>query len=124
MSLSRVKTVEKIDKMLTDMYKLMDIGKIKKIFIHPQAAELPADVVRAGYQWLIAVYQEAFHKVWKIWKLCEPEVWDRYFKFGGFEDHAEVKLLRASLLHLKKAMHVRPVLFLKGKSSKMLKGRK
>ena len=124
MSLSRAKTIEKIEQMLTGMYKLLDIGKIKKVFLHEQAAELPADVVREGYQWLIAIHQEAYHKVWKTWKLCPEDVWDRYFKFGGFEDHDEVKMLRAALLHLKKAMHVRPVLFLKGKSSKILKRKK
>lgn len=124
MSLSRAKTIKKIEQMLTGMYKLLDIGKIKPIYIHPQAAELPADVVREGYQWLIAIYQEAYHKVWSVWKLCDEEVWDRYFAFGGFEDHREVKMLRAALLHLKKSMRVRPVLFLKGKSSKILKRKK
>lgn len=121
MSLSRVKTIKKIEEMLDGMYKLLEIGKIKKVFLHELAVELPADVVRSGYQWLIAVHQEAFQKVWKIWKLCEPKVWNRYFVFGGFEDHREMKLLRASLQYLKRVMRVRPVLFLKGKSSKLLR---
>ena len=121
MALSRVKTLERINKMLAETAKLFDIGKIRSVFIHEDSAILPADIVREGYQWLLAIHQGPFQKVIDIWKLCPEEVWDRYFLFGDFEDHREMKLLRGALIHLKKSMYRRPVLFTKSKATKLIR---
>jgi len=120
MALSRVKTIEKIHEILTDMDTLLKVGKVREVFIHPEAHTLPATIVRDGLQWLIAI-QESFEPVLEIWKLCKPDVWARYFSLGGFDDHAEVMLLRQRLKVLKRTMMHRPVLFLKGKSSAIIK---
>lgn len=124
MSLSRISTIEKIQDMLTKLEPFYEIGKIRPIFLHEKAADLPADMVREGYQWLVAVYQSAFNKVIDNWNLCKPEIWKRYFLFGGFEEHAEMRLLMDSLHNLKKMVSKRPMLFQKSKINKMLKEKK
>jgi len=121
MALSRVKTLERINKMLAEAAKLFNIGKIKPVFVHEDSAILPVDVVREGYQWLLAVHQGPFQKVLDIWKLCPEGVWDRYFLFGGFEEHREMVLLHKALIQLKKAMYRRPVLFTKSKVTKLVR---
>jgi len=121
MALSRVKTIERINDMLADMAKLFDIGKIKPVFVHVDSAILPAELVREGYQWLVAVHQGPFQQVLNIWKLCPEQVWDRYFLFGGFEEHREMMLLHKALVHLKKSMYRRPVLFTKSKATKLIR---
>ena len=121
MALSRVRTVNRILTMLNNMGKLFDIGKIRPVFVHEDSPILPANTVREGYQWLLAVYQGPFQKVLDIWNLCPEKVWDRYFLFGGFEEHREMILLRKALIHLKKSMYRRPVLFTKSKVTKLVR---
>lgn len=123
MALSRVKTIDKIKALLTEMQPLMTKGKLRENYfhIHEDATQLPAAIVREALQWLVAVYQDTYIKVLKVWKLCPEEVWKRYETFKDFGAHAEVILLNQKLAAYRAQMHKRPVFFVKRKVNAIIK---
>lgn len=86
-------------------------------------AEVHMDHVREGYKWLLTVYETEYKSVMEIRKLLPEETWDRYERWGGFDEHREVVLLKERLAVLKKAMTMskRPNIFKKTKVEKWLR---
>ena len=60
-----------------------------------------------------------------IRKLLKEETWDRYERWGGFDEHREVILLNERFAVLKKAMAMsrRPDIFKKTKVEKWLRAK-
>lgn len=90
---------------------------------HDDLEEVHMDHVREGYKWLLAIYEDKYKAVMKIRKLLPEETWDRYERWGDFDEHREVVLLRERLAVLKKAMAMskRPDIFKKTKVEKWLR---
>jgi len=65
------------------------------------------DHVLEGYNWIKAVHETEYKYVMEIRKLLPEETWDRYERWGGFDEHREVVLLKERLAVFKKAMSMK-----------------
>lgn len=95
----------------------------KAIEMPEEALLLPIATIRNGYKWLKSIVDNELALVNSIRKLLSPELWDRYLRWGDFEDHRETKLLHDAHQELKKSTSLknRPDLFKKGKMSAEIK---
>ena len=81
------------------------------------ALELRADFIRPAHHWLVGIYEKEYAAVRRIKKMQPDEMWARYKKWGGFEEHREVLLLKAALHTLRTLLvsRTRPDFFKKSK---------
>ncbi len=97
-----------IDNMMTMGTEIMDLLMKEKITIKENALLIPensedlrADFIRPGFKWIMQIYETEYKKVKRVKGLLPEELWTRYRKWGGFDDHREVILLRQSLNELR-----------------------
>ena len=90
-----------------------------------EAAKLKMPMIRAGWKWLTAIYDDEYAEVRRLKSLLPDEIWARYKSWGGFEDHREVVLLKEALVALRKRLISRekPDIFKKSKCEKAIKAR-
>lgn len=103
------------------MRSIFEEMKIKQtMFDHVfdvEAAETThLDVIREAYNWVHDVFTNEYAKVLSVRKLLSEELWERYKKWGGFEEHRESKMLNEALAALRKKliMKFKPVYLIKG----------
>ena len=113
--------------MLAEINSVLLVGKdhltrIKapKIFLDPPTedwAKMPYAMISKAHAWFRRTMLDKYQKYLKVWALCKPEIWARMFAIGGFDDHAEAKLLTAAGVALRRALNKpdRPDFFKKGK---------
>jgi len=93
--------------------------KIKPDHLHipEDGMKFLADFIRKAHHWLVAVYDAEYAEVRRIKKMQPDEMWARYKKWGGFEEHREVVLLNNALVTLRAKLvsRERPDFFKKSK---------
>lgn len=79
--------------------------------------QLPAEMISEARLWCRGVFSDEFSKYMAVKKLLTDELWARYEKWGEFEEHREVVLLKAAakILKTKLTSPHRPAFFKKGK---------
>ena len=91
--------------------------KPDQLHVPEDGADFRAGFIRAGFKWINEVYENEYAKVTRIKKMQPDEMWARYKKWGGFEEHREVVLLRdaLSVLRAKIVSRSRPDFYKKSK---------
>jgi len=90
--------------------------------IRPTHFDVPEDAdgttIKEGLDWLVGVYGSEYREIVRIKALQSSEIWARYKRWGGFEEHREVVLLRRAIhtLRMKVVSRDRPELFKKTKT--------
>lgn len=117
--------------MLEDMHKrandimaalLKEKAKVREnqLDIPEDAGEIfKIDFIRPAYAWLKEVHEHEFQAYREIKLLLPEEIWERYEKWGGFEEHRECVLLKDATIQLRKRIcsRERPDFFKKSKRS-------
>jgi len=128
MSKSKTEMLTEILEMDEEVRKRFPDAKIKEnhLSLHEDAHDLPADMIREGYKWLFEIFTNEYAAVATVRRLLSEEQWDRYLKWGGFEDHQECVLMREKMIPFRAALvsRNRPNLFKKGVVNVELKNRK
>ena len=114
--------------MLEEMASLSDqivvLLQLENVVIRKDHLTIPndayqyrADFIRPAYVWLCARYDVEYSDVQRIKKMQPAAIWERYKKWGGFEEHREVLLLNDALILLRSSLvsRTRPDFFKKSK---------
>jgi hypothetical protein len=92
--------------------------------IKPDHLEVPIDsdiykmpFVQEGHHWVTEIYNKEYVEVLRIKKMQPEAVWQRYKRWGVFDEHREVILLRKAINVLRTAVvaRSRPDFFKKSK---------
>jgi len=125
--MGRSKTVmlDRMRRRISEMKPFIKMSKSKEgvLDFPDDSIHVPASLMREGYSWLMTIVDGPFYAVRKVWALCPKEVWDRYFLFGGFDDHREMIMLKTALKEFRKQIMTRnrPGFFKKGKRNGIIK---
>ncbi len=117
----RINNITQMNEDITWALELVDA----KLAIPEDIIEVHNEYIIAGEKWLATIEIKEYRELRKTWKLRTPEVWANYDALGGFEDHAEVKLLRTAKHNFRRAItsQKRPDLFKKTKVQQWRKKR-
>jgi hypothetical protein len=124
MSKSKKEMVEDMRITITAMSEIFEWADIDGALCVPKESEnLRVDFLRKGYKWLYNIVYPAFQDAIDIWKLQPREMWERYKRWGEFNEHRESKLLSERLLRLRKIVRAksRPDFFKRGKINAAIK---
>lgn len=100
-----LETMSKFSSEIMDLLKKEGVQiKDDHLRIPEDANILRADFIREGYNWLVEQYAGPYSQVKEVKNLLSEEIWDRYQKWGGFEEHRECVMLREALVELRKAL--------------------
>jgi len=124
MSKTKISMVEDMRITLTEMSEIFEWADIEAALAAPsRAEELKVGFIRSGYKWLYDIVYPAFKEVMEIWKLLPREQWERYKRWGEFNEHRESRLLDERLLRLRKIVRAktRPDFFKRGKINAQIK---
>lgn len=127
MGRSKVFLLDEIKRMGGQMMATMieeDVAiKPEQLDLGNEADQLPMTMVREGHKWIEDVFATEYAEVVRIKNLQPDEMWTRYKKWGGFEEHREVILLHDALVALRKRVisRGRPDIFKSSKRTKAIK---
>lgn len=102
---SKEEMVIEIQHMVSIMKPFYKDANIKEntLQIKSKYINLPFDMIKQGYDWLVTVFNSEFDAIRQIKKLLPEDTWERYRLWGLMDDdnYAEVKLLkqRNKILH-------------------------
>lgn len=93
----------------------------------PDGAEIcRSEFIIEAYKWLDKIFDGTFKELMKVRGLLPEEMWARYKAWGeGFDEHREVKMLKAALIAFRKSIvnMKRPDFFKRGKYNGEVKRR-
>lgn len=108
-----------IAEMVTTMKAALEFAKVKgtHLILHERVSEMPADMIREGFNWLVFIFENQYLEYTKVRALLTDDQWARYLLWEDFEDFREVVLLRKATFEFRRAIvsRCRPVLFKKVK---------
>jgi len=117
--------LEEIQRMATSMeLALKHINSPEGALVLPEeASTIPVDVVREGYKWLVTIFDVRYHRWATVRALLAEDQWERYYLWGGFDNHREMVMLKEASLHLRQEIvsRTRPDLFKRGKINVIIK---
>lgn len=124
--MTKEKLLVEINKMVDEMQVCLTHIKATDGYLRIPAdvlEHLPEEMLAEGHRWLKAIYEGRFLKWCRVWRLRTPEMWRRYFTWGGFENHREMVMLREVSHEVRQAVvsRARPDVFKKGKINVILK---
>jgi len=114
-ALSKVKMLDEIN--LINATMQMHLVKAKAAIVLPDNPEtLKNPYIQEGYKWIMEIFHNEYKAVCQIRSQQSEAIWERYEKWEGFDDHAEVVIYKRELSKLRKAIvsRKRPTLFKKG----------
>ena len=81
----------------------------------PESFDLPKEATKKqaedAYTWLNCIYENEYNVLKIIMDLRTKEVWDRYDSWGGFDEHAEMKMRKVARRALKSCYKHRTSIF-------------
>lgn len=106
-----------IAEMRTTMKDALEFSKVKDthLVLHDRALELPAELIREGFNWLKHIFEHQYKEYIKVRLLLSDDQWARYLLWEDFEDFREVVLLRKATFEFRRRIvsRFRPNLFKK-----------
>ena len=101
---------------------MVEAGYKSNFLDFPEGVELVSPhYLETGYYWLRDIHGHEWRAAKGIKDLLKQEIWDRYDTWGGYEDHAEMRLRKETRKALKLRYKTRPLLFRKGKLANVIK---
>ena len=118
--MKKAEMLNDIEAMLKDASNALKFAKAQRVYLDPPWEDMnlmPYAMISKARVWLRKIWAKELVAYDRAWVLCKNEVWQRMFTYGGFDDHAEMKLLVAAGVELRRALGSkdRPDLFKKGK---------
>lgn len=128
--MSKVEILKDLRRMLVEMRPiLVEAGINLEHYELPEDDEIEhlyPEIFTTAFNWLLDIRGNQYAKILGIKELLPEEIWERYKKWEGFEEHREVVMLNTALRVLKAhmAIHNRPDLFCKTKVTEMTRASK
>ena len=125
MAHSKLFMLDEIKRMVAEMQSAFKHIKTPEehLVLPEETINLSADLIREGYKWLVIVFDNKHSRWLKVRSLLDESQWDRYFLWGGFENHREMVMLKEASLHLRREVvaRTRPDLFKRSKLNVLFK---
>jgi len=120
--MTKLEMVEKMRITIVEMSEILNRANVE-LDVPSRSEELKTEYISDGYKWIYQIIVPKFLDVMEIWKLLPKELWERYDKWGVFEEHREVVLLEERMVTFKKYLKdkQRPDFFKRSKINAKIK---